>query len=167
MKQIADNNKDDIQRTRVKIANLVARNKELDRSCCICGKPGRIMHNPEEPYFISFICPVCKTIPENVKIAVNERVDIRTKLDKNNLNVRNFTDADIENIIKNYVGSQLSIEHYCKKIGISPHQFSRCQKIYVEKTGDKQALINIKNHSRAVQKNLILKIKNGNRFIKN
>lgn len=154
-------NKDDIQRARVKIANLVARNKELDKTCCICGKPGRILHNPDNPYFISFICRVCKTIPENVETAIKERIDIRTKLNKNNLNVRNFTDADIENIVKGYVGSQLSIEHYCKKIGISTHQFAKCQERYVNNTGDNQAILNIKNHSKAVQKNLILKIKSG------
>lgn len=156
-----DLNKDDIQRARVKIANLVARNKEINKTCCICGKPGRILHNPENPYFISFICRLCKTIPENVNIAEKERFDIRDKLNKNNLNVRNFTDSDIEGIIKNYVGSQLSIENYCKKIGISTHQFARCQERYVNTTGDNQAILNIKNHSKAVQKNLILKIKNG------
>ena len=149
----------DIQKARVKIANLVARNKEIDKTCCICGKPGRILHNPENPYFISFICRDCKTLPENVQVAIDKRFDIRAKLDKNNLNVRNFTNEDIIKIIKEYDGSQLSIGHYCEKIGISSHQFVRCQKIYVELTGDTQAILNIKNHSKAVQKHLIRSVK--------
>ena len=33
------------QNTRVKIINLVARKPEIEKKCCICGKPGKILHN--------------------------------------------------------------------------------------------------------------------------
>ena len=49
------------QKERVKIANLVARKPEIEKVCCICGKPGNILHNRQDPYYITFIS-ICHNV---------------------------------------------------------------------------------------------------------
>ena len=82
-------------KTRVKVINFVARKPEIEKVCCICGKPGKILHNRENPYCISFICDECKKNPENIKIAESKRIDIRGIIDKDSLSINNFLKTDI------------------------------------------------------------------------
>ena len=70
------------QHERVKIANLIARKPEIQKICCICGKEGKILHNRENPYYITFICDECKKDPKNINKAEKTRFDVREKLDK-------------------------------------------------------------------------------------
>lgn len=117
-------------KVRVKIRNLVARKKEIDKSCCICGKPGKILHNRQDPYYISFICDECRKVPENLQLAIERRFDIRTKMDKTKLSVHNFTDEMIIRIIVGYMNSEKSIGDYCDEVGISRYQFNQLQDYY-------------------------------------
>ena len=113
------------QKDRVKIANLVSRKKEIDKSCCLCGKPGRIMHNKNgEPYKIAFICCECGLDPAKLEEAENHRFDIREKLEKANLRIHNITEQEQEALVENYLKTILSIGDYCKQVGISRHQFT-------------------------------------------
>lgn len=114
-------------KVRIKIANFVSRKPEIDTSCCICGKKGIILHNPDinNPYFITFLCWDCRKNPENLEIAEQYRVDIRTLLDKTNLHVDHFTDQQITQIVVKYMNDILSISKFCQQEGLSRHQFSR------------------------------------------
>lgn len=115
---------------RVKIRNFVARKPEINKNCCICGKPGKILHNRQDPYYISFICDECRRVPENLQLAVERRFDIRTKMDKTKLSVHNFTDEMIIRIIVGYMNSNKSIGDYCNEVGISRYQFNQLQDYY-------------------------------------
>lgn len=115
---------------RVKIRNFVARKPEIDKSCCICGKPGKILHNRQDPYYIAFICDECRKIPENLQLAEERRFDIRTKMDKTKLSIHNFTDEMVVRIIVGYMNSDKSMGDYCEEVGISRYQFNQLQDYY-------------------------------------
>ena len=53
---------EEMQKLRVRIANMVARDKTIDRRCCVCGKRNaEILHNQKNPYLITFLCRTCRT----------------------------------------------------------------------------------------------------------
>lgn len=115
-----------VKKERTKIANMVARKPEIRKICCICGKEDSlILHNKDNPYFISFICRDCRDNPENLKKAEECRFDIRTMMDKSTLSSKNFTDTDVKKIVDDFLNDIVSIGAYCNKIGISRHQFNQ------------------------------------------
>lgn len=115
-----------IKKERTKIANMVARKPEIRKICCICGEDNSlILHNKDNPYFISFICRNCRDNPENLKKAEECRFDIRTMMDKSTLSSKNFTDSDVKKIVDDFLNDIVSIGAYCDKIGISRHQFNQ------------------------------------------
>ena len=146
------------QHERVKIANLIARKPEIQKICCICGKEGKILHNRENPYYITFICDECKKGPENINKAEKTRFDVREKLDKANLCVHNFKDDQIIEMVESYMNDIISVGDYCDKIGISRHQFNqiidRYKKLFPRKNMDRI----IKNRTRKVQSEKLKRI---------
>lgn len=128
---------DERQRNRTKVANFVARNKSIDRSCVICGKPGRILHNENNPYFISFICNECSKDKEKLAQAANKRVDIKKLLEnrsKKYIATKSFPEDVLKQIVENYINSHfLYVGEYCQKIGISRYQFNKALEIYDKK----------------------------------
>lgn len=143
------------QKTRVRIANLVARNKELDRSCCVCGKPGIIMHNTEDPYYISFICKECSKSASNKTIAIESRRDIRKELKQKNKATKYFTDEQVKRLMISYMNDFISIGEFCKRNNITRYQFNRIVERY-SKLYTKQPIKElVAGHSNAVQSNKI------------
>lgn len=148
------------QKERVRIANLVARKPELQKVCCICGKPANILHNVQNPYYITFICNDCRKNPKYLQKAEKYRFDIRTQMDKTSLSVVNFTDKMITEIVENYLLTDLSIEDYCQQIQISRYQFNKLLDMYLELYPDKDATkIEVKLHSNDIQRNKIVEWK--------
>lgn len=122
---------EDRQRERVKITNLVSRNKQIRRVCCICYKePSEILHNEKEPYKIAFICKDCRKDAYNLKLAKQKRFDIREKLVTKGTSVKNFTDETIVRIVLIYMNNKISIQKYCDKLKLSRYQFSQILKRY-------------------------------------
>lgn len=115
---------------RVKIRNLVSRNPEIKQVCCICGKKGKILHNRQDPYYITFICDKCRKDKSNLTIAEESRFDVRTKLEMGHTSIRNFTDEMVIRIIIGFINKNITIGEYCKEIGISRYQFNQLQKYY-------------------------------------
>ena len=143
-------------KTRVKIANMVARKKELDKSCCICGNPGNILHNKKNPYNIAFICDECRKDPEKLKEAENLRFDIRSKLNLQNLNITNYTKDGIKTIVEDYIkkpeNKTKSIGEYCKQIGLSRYQFNIIIEKYEELYPSSNMKEQVRNRFRKVQR---------------
>lgn len=146
------------QTVRVKIANLVARKPEIKRECCICGNPGKILHNKQDPYYITFICDDCRKDISNLTIAEEHRFDIRTKLDKSNLSINNLTQQEVIRIVVGFMNDTISIGDYCNKEGISRHQFNQLLKRYQEIFPNQPIEQLIKNKSNRVQKEKLTKI---------
>lgn len=142
----------DWQNQRVKIANLVSRNKNISKACCICGKPGNILHNRQDPYYIAFICNECRKDPNNLIIAEESRTDIRTKLNISKKSSNNFTDTEVTRIVIGYMNELVSIQDYCKQIQISRYQFNSLVKKYDKLFPKQQIQQLVINHSNAVQK---------------
>ena len=144
---------EDWQRERVKIANLVSRNKEIKKECCICGsEQAKILHNRQDPYYITFICDECRKEESNLEYAEEFRFDVRTKLNKKSKSTDNFTQEECVRIVIGYMNELLSIGDYCDKIGISRHQFSNLLKQY-KKLFPKQHIDHlVSNHSNRIQK---------------
>ena len=146
---------DQRQKNRIKVANLVARNNNIDKSCCVCGKPGRILHNSENPYYISFICNECVKDNEKRKQAIIKRKDVRTLLNKHGLSAKTISEKEIYNMIENFKSKnetkKVTVGDYCTKLGITRYQFNKVVDRYVELTNDNtiyDILINIKNKNR-------------------
>ena len=117
--------------TRTRIANMVARKPEIKKVCCICGSTdAQILHNKVNPYIITFICKDCRNDEEKLNLAEKKRFDIRSQMNKSKLSVKNFTDADIKQIVDEYLNSLSSIGAYCEEKGISRHQFNGIVKRY-------------------------------------
>lgn len=145
-------------KTRVKVINFVARKPEIEKVCCICGKPGKILHNRENPYCISFICDECKKNPENIKIAELKRVDIRGIIDKDSLSINNFLKTDIINIVKQYLNTLDTLGEYCEKIGISRYQLNEMinkYELYYPNSNIKQR---IRNKSKVIKNQRLKRI---------
>ena len=118
------------QKSRMKVANLVARSKEIDRNCVICGNLGKIVHNIEDPYYITFICDECKKDDKKYKLALTKRRDIRESLEKRYLHSNLLSDKQVREIVNNYMHDYLTIKDYCLKINITRYAFNRILKIY-------------------------------------
>lgn len=148
----------DWQQERVKIANLVSRKPEIKKICCICGQPGKILHNRYDPYYITFICDECKKDPNNLAIAQETRFDVRDKLEKSKLAVKNFTDQQIVRYITSFMNDIISIGDYCEKEGISRHQFNQIIQRYKSLFPKQNIEQLINNHSKKIQSEKIRKI---------
>lgn len=143
------------ENTRAKISHYVRRNG-IDKSCAICGKPGIIMHNKENPYMIAFICEDCKKDPEKEAIAEKARFDVRNKVPKRGTHIlKTSTDEYVTEVIENYLQDVLPIREYCKEVGISNRQFhtilTRYKEIYPEQPIDSY----IKSHRNTVHRHRI------------
>lgn len=138
------------QKERVKIANLVARKPELQKICCICGKTGHILHNRNNPYFITFICNECDKDKNKLLEAEDYRFDLRLKLNKPNLNTRNFVKEEVENIVEGYLIDKLSIGDYCDKREISRYQFTQLIKRYENMYPEREINETIISHSNEI-----------------
>lgn len=157
---------EDWQRTRVKIINLVARKKEIEKICCICGKEGKILHNKKNPYFITFICDECKKDPQNIEKAEELRFDLRDKLNKDNLCIHNFSDYQIKEIIKDYLKDYCSIGKYCEKLNISRYQFNILLQKYNALYPKENIKQRVKARSKKVQSERLKKSNKERRFLK-
>lgn len=62
------------------ISKLVTRNTDIEKKCQICGNPGLIRHNPENPYKIHIICRKCAS-KLNVRGVRGEALKKATGLD--------------------------------------------------------------------------------------
>lgn len=147
----------DWQRERVKIANLVARKPELEKVCCICGNPGNILHNRQDPYYITFICDECKKDPNNLIIAEESRFDLRTKLDKSGLCIKNYTQQEIIRIVVGYMNQNMSIGDYCDNLNMTRYQFSQLIDSYNNIFPNQNIKQLITNRSNKIQKQKVCK----------
>lgn len=133
---------DQRQKNRIKVANLVARNDNIDKTCCVCGKPGRILHNNDNPYYISFICNECAKDENKKKQAILKRKDIRTMLNKRGISTKTISEKEIQSIVENFKEKnktkKLTVGNYCLKLGITRYQFTKIIDRYVEITNDTQ-----------------------------
>lgn len=147
------------QRERVRIANLVSRKPEIKKDCCICGKPGNILHNKEEnPYFITFLCADCRKNENNIIEAEKYRFDLRTKLDKSYLSAKTFAEDDIKLLINEFLTSILSMGEFCSIKGISRHQFNKVIDRYDKLDPNFSIRKRIKIHSNKMQEVKLRKI---------
>lgn len=120
------------ENTRVKISHFVRRNG-ITKSCVICGKPGNIMHNRDNPYMIAFICDDCKKDPEKEAQAEGLRFDIRSRIPKRGTHIlKTSTDEYVTRVVENYLQDTLPIREYCSKVGISNQQFHTLLSRYKE-----------------------------------
>ncbi len=142
------------RKLRTKIANLVARNSGIDRRCCICGQPGKILHNEGNPYMITFICDNCRLDENLVKQAESNRYDIRTKLNKRHKAYSHFTDTEIKQIVDNYLKKMLTIGEYCDEVKLSRHQFNKLVSIYNEKEPKANISQRVTVHSQKIKAQL-------------
>lgn len=133
-------------KTRIKIGNLVRRRKDIDRSCCICGKPNAdILHNTKDPYYIGFICKDCRKDKNNMVIAEEHRIDITTKLAKAHTQISKFSNEAIVRMVVGYMNKTTNITAYCEEIGISRYQFKQIVDIYDKKFPNQHIKELIKN----------------------
>lgn len=142
------------KKLRTKIANLVARNSEIARTCCICGKPGKILHNENNPYKIAFICDECRKDTNKLKLASEKRFDLRTKLNKQHKAYSNFTNAEIVKIVDNYLKQLNTIGDYCDKNNISRHQFHKLVTIYESIVPNTNIEERVTSHSQKIKAQL-------------
>ena len=158
---------EEIQTLRVKIANMVARDKTIDRRCCICGKENaEILHNQENPYFITFLCRTCRTNEDNVKKAEKTRFNLRehkSKLkelsnNKTYLHTNQYTPETVKNIVDRYLfkTQDKNFGEYCKEIGLSRYQFNSVLDLYSSYfPEDKGNIYLVYEKSKAVQRERI------------
>lgn len=136
----------DWNKMRIKVGNLVRRRKDIDRSCCICGKPNAdILHNMKDPYYIGFICKECRKDKSNMVIAEESRIDIATKLARRNTQISKFSNEAIIRIVVGYMNEQTNIQQYCEKTGISRYQFKQIVDEYDKKFPNQHIKELIKN----------------------
>lgn len=131
------------QKQRVKIANMIARETNLEKKCCICGKKeAEILHNAENPYFITFLCRQCRKNKDNIEEAKLHRFDLeeyRKEQVANRdssyyLNTKKLSSEEVKDIIYGYIApsNTLTIGAYARKLGISRYQFNQIIKRYDE-----------------------------------
>ena len=141
--------------TRTRISHLVRRNG-IEKKCVICGKPGNIMHNKENPYMIAFICNECKNDPEKDAMAEKLRFDIRDKVARPGTHILTYSsDEYVTRIIENYLQDILPIREYCHKVGISNKQFHTLLDKYKEMYPDQPIEDFIKSHRNRVHRHRI------------
>lgn len=150
-------------RERTRIANLVARHKEIEKKCCICGKDGNILHNKKDPYYITFICDECRKDPNNLILAEERRFDVKKQL--KGTHTKNVADEQIVRIVVGYMNEMKYIGDYCDDIGITRHQFESYLNRY-DKLFPKQNIKDqVKNRSNAITKQEMLKYQENQRLI--
>ena len=129
------------QRERVKIRNAVSRNKEIDKRCCICGQENSpILHNPINPYNITFLCRKCRLNQYNVIKAEQFRFDfkkvkemqLKERTDNHYIKAKQFTKEEVETIVYGYLLDKVTIGEYIKKHSITRYQFNKLVKKYKE-----------------------------------
>lgn len=152
------------QKQRVKITNIVARDENLDRRCCICGKENaEILHNTENPYLIAFLCSECRKNKDNVEKAELHRFDLEeykkeqvANRDSNYyLNTRKLSSEEVKDIVNGYIASSstLTMGEYASKLNISRYQFNQIVKRYKEYfPEDKIIEDKIINRSKSIQR---------------
>jgi paraquat-inducible protein B len=153
------------QRIRVKITNAVSRDKELNRKCCICGKEDSpILHNRENPTYITFLCTECRKDKEKVKQAEQYRFDLKEhkeqqveNRDTNRyLDTRKFSKEEVKSIVEGYTASAniQTYGEYCEKNNLSRHQFNALLERYKEYFPRNKGMIDkVHNRSKAIQRN--------------
>lgn len=153
------------QRERVRITNLVARDKTISKKCCICGKDNSaILHNKENPYLITFLCKECRKDKDNIAKAEQYRFDLkeyrdnqlREREDKYYIDTKKFSEEEVKEIVEGYDkhSNLLTFGEYAEQNGLSRHQFNQLQERYLEFFPDKEyVIIAIHNRSKAIQKN--------------
>lgn len=132
---------------RIKVGNLVRRRKDIDRSCCICGKPNAdILHNIKDPYYIGFICKECRKDKNNMVIAEEHRIDIATELARKHTQISKFSNEVIVRIVVGYMNKpETNIQQYCEETGISRYQFKQIVEEYNKKFPNQNIKELIKN----------------------
>ena len=151
-KQIAYNH----QKQRVRIANYVARHPDIDKTCSVCGeRPGSIIHNVDDPYYISFICEECNKDNANKTIAIEQRRDIRQEIKSDRIKINRLTDAQIKRYVLDYMNDYISIGAYCKKVNITRYQFNQIVKRYGELFPKQPIFDMVTSHSNAIQMNMV------------
>lgn len=154
----------EMQKLRVKIANMVARDKTIDRRCCICGKENaEILHNQKNPYLIAFLCRTCRTDKNNIKKAKSCRFNLRehkskiTELteDKTFLHTNQYTPETVKGITKRYLlkSYDKNFGEYCKEIGLSRYQFNSILELYKKYfPEDKETINKVHEKSKVIQR---------------
>ena len=153
------------QRQRVKITNIVSRDETIQRKCCICGKDNaEILHNTENPYFITFLCSECRKNKDNIEKAELHRFDLEeykqeqleNREDNKYLNTRKLSKEEVKQIITGYIApsNTLTIGEYAEGLGLSRYQFNSVIERYKEYfPEDKNIEDVIINRSKAIQRN--------------
>lgn len=142
------------QKERVRIANMVSRKPEIKKECCLCGKPGNILHNKtDNPYYITFLCNECRKNESNISKAEKYRFDLRTKLDKSYLSAKTFAEQDVKQLISEFLSSILSLGEFCDEKGLSRHQFNKIIERYDSMDPEFGIRKRIKIHSNKIQEN--------------
>lgn len=128
------------QKDRVKITNIVARRPNIERKCCICGKEGTILHNKENPYYITFICKDCRK-DENKRLeAENHRFNLLDIVNEKKLGIRNYSDEEIKKILDEYP-KDMNMGDFCNKYNISRYLLNEMVTKYCELYPEKSATI--------------------------
>lgn len=152
------------QKQRVKITNMVSRDKSIDKRCCICGKVNSpIFHNRENPYFITFLCKSCRKHKYNIKLAKLFRFDLKkykqkqiaNRTSNKNLSTKKLTEKEVKDIIDGYIApsNTLSIKEYAEKLSISRYQFNSIIQRYNEYFPDNNNIRKaVKSRSNAIQR---------------
>ena len=148
-----------VKKERIRIANMVKRKPEIEKSCCICGNENaEILHNKKDPYKIAFICKECRSDDYKLRQAEDLRFDIRAVMDKSTLSAKNFTEKDVKDIVENYLFETISIGAYCEKVGISRHQFNQLIERYKDLFNDIGIKKVVLNHANKVNRNKLSEI---------
>ncbi len=146
---------DQYSNARTKVAHFVRRSG-IVKKCVVCGNPGAILHNRENPYMIAFICDECRKDPEKEKKAESLRFDIRNKVPKRGTHIlRTSSNEYITKTVENYLKDTLPIREYCRKIGISNKQFHSVVDRYKELYPDQPIDAFIKSHRDTIHRHRI------------
>lgn len=120
-----------LQKNRVKIANIVARHPNLSRECRICGKSGKILHNRTSPYYITFICDECRKQyreSEQFKDKVNAtRFNLKEyQIESNKYNkVSKLSDKEVTDTVREFIKNHTFISSFCEYSNISRYHFTK------------------------------------------
>lgn len=151
------------QRVRVKITNIVSRDETIERKCCICGKEeAPILHNKENPYYITFLCSECRKNKDNVEKAEQYRFNLEdykqeqleNRDDNRYLDTRKFTEEEVKEIIDGYIApsNTLTMGEYAEEHNISRYQFNELVKLYSKYFNRRGIGKVVTNRSKTIQK---------------
>lgn len=152
------NKRNQIQKNRVRIANMVKRNRPDLIKCYICGSTdAKILHNDDldNPYMINFICNDCRKNKENIKKVSLNRFDIRSRIGYKNYDVKSkLNESNIKNLVENYLTSNKLIGDYCKDIGTTRYLFNTIIDRYMVIYPNSNIKNKIKDHSYKIKSEL-------------